>query len=321
MARQTDEERVALLAQVASWYYEDNLGLGTIAKRIDRSVSLVSRLLQAARERGLVEIRINYPKAFNAAMEEQLMSSLPLERAHVVAASISSEAEASLRHFGSVAADLITADLQTSPTIGTSWGTHVHSVVSAMRTASSGNGIVVQVSGSVDAGDPTVDGAQVAQLLANKLGKDVRTLHAPLAVESESTANALRTSRSNAQTLRLAASAKHLLIGVGAPYQPNAGLRRAGYLTDKDVAQLKHHRAVGDIAGYHLNIDGEVLDVSFNRRIIGIHPESMRKLHNVMVVATGSAKVKPILAAVRGRYVTTLITDAATAAGVLREIQ
>jgi deoxyribonucleoside regulator len=318
MPRQDEESRVALLAQVASWYYEDNLHLSLIAKRIGRSVSLVSRLLQAARERGLVEIRINFPKAWDGALAELLTSNFPLRRAHVVVAHGPPEVSGSLRHFGSSTADLLAAELEASTIVGVSWGTHVHSVVSSMRPTRARAGTVVQVSGAIDAGDPTVDGAQLAQMLASKLGKDVRSLHAPLIVETESLAKSLRASPSIAETLRLAARADQLLIGIGSPFLPSAGLRRAGYLTDSDLAALQRCGAVGDIAGYHINADGEVLDIALNRRIVGLHPEAMGKIANVIVVATGSTKIAPLAAALRGDHIDTLVTDAATATDVVR---
>jgi deoxyribonucleoside regulator len=306
------------MAQVASWYYEDNLGLSVIAKRIGRSVSLVSRLLQAARERGLVEIRINYPKALDATLSERLTNAYPLRRAYVVVAHGPADARSSLRLFGGVSAELLAPELGISSTVGVSWGTHVHSVVSSLRPVSLGEGTVVQVSGSIDGGDATVDGAQLAQLLASKLGKDVRSLHAPLIVETEALARSLCASPSIAATLRLAARSDLLLLGIGSPFQPHAGLRRAGYLTDADIATLERCGAIGDIAGYHIDARGEVLDIPLNRRIVGLDPSSMGKIGDVVVVTTGNAKVGPLAAALRGGHIDSLITDTATASAVLK---
>ena len=44
-----EEERIDLLTQVAVWYYEDGLNQADIAQRIDKSRSMVSRLLDQAR--------------------------------------------------------------------------------------------------------------------------------------------------------------------------------------------------------------------------------------------------------------------------------
>ncbi|MBE7470341.1 MAG: hypothetical protein HS114_14510 [Anaerolineales bacterium] len=56
-----EDDRLELLGQVASWYYEDNLDQSVIAERIGKSRSMASRILQEAREVGLVEIKVTFP--------------------------------------------------------------------------------------------------------------------------------------------------------------------------------------------------------------------------------------------------------------------
>lgn len=321
MTSTKNNARLALQAQVASWYYEDGEGLTAIAKRIGRSPSLVSRMLQTARSTGLVEIRVNYPRMTDVALEEELVRRFRLKKALVLVTSGLRDERTLLRHFGDAGAEYLYEDLQAAPIIGTTWGAHVHAIVSSLRPAKNGEGIVVQTSGSIDTGDVTVDGAQLAQVLAGKLGKAVRTLHAPLFVESEHVADALRNSRSIAETLSLSSKAQCLLIGVGSPSAPNAGLVRAGYLNADDLADVVRHGGVGDIAGYHINTDGEVLDIPLNRRVVGLHPDVMRKIPNVIVAATGKSKVVPLLAALQGGYIKTLVTDSETAAGILQAHQ
>lgn len=318
MTKYDDDNREVLLARVASWYYEDNEGLSVIAKRLGRSVSLASRMVQQARELGLVEIRIRYPGSFDASLQVRLMQELPVRQAHVLSTQHGADPRDTLRYFGNVAADVLQQSLVGPGTVGVSWGTHVHSIVSAMKPVRSARGVVVQISGAIDGGDPTVDGAQMAQLLAHRLGKEVRTLHAPLVAGTAAIAEALQASPSIAKTLRLAAKADHLLIGVGSPFSPSAGLRRAGFLTPADLDDLQKCGAVGDIAGYHVNSEGELLDITLNRRIIGLHPLHIRKIAHVVLVGTGRNKILPILAAVRGGYVHTLITDTDTALGLLK---
>ena len=49
-----EQDEIDFLAQIASWYYEEGLDQETIAQRINRSRSMVSRLLEKARQAGLV---------------------------------------------------------------------------------------------------------------------------------------------------------------------------------------------------------------------------------------------------------------------------
>ncbi len=67
-----EEERIDLLTQVAVWYYEEGLNQADIAQRIDKSRSMVSRLLDQAREAGLVEVRVRHPLRTDAELEQRL---------------------------------------------------------------------------------------------------------------------------------------------------------------------------------------------------------------------------------------------------------
>ncbi len=51
-----EDERLDLLAQVAIWYYEAGLDQAAIARRIQVTVDVVSRLLDQAQAAGLVEV-------------------------------------------------------------------------------------------------------------------------------------------------------------------------------------------------------------------------------------------------------------------------
>ena len=67
-----EEEKTDLLTQVAVWYYEDGLNQADIAERIDKSRSMVSRLLDQARAAGIVEVRIRHPLRTDDGLAEQL---------------------------------------------------------------------------------------------------------------------------------------------------------------------------------------------------------------------------------------------------------
>ncbi len=80
-----DDVRMDLLAQVAMWYYEEGLDQAAIAERINKSRSMVSRLLEQAREAGLVEVKVHYPLRTDAELERRLCAEFGLVSAHVLA--------------------------------------------------------------------------------------------------------------------------------------------------------------------------------------------------------------------------------------------
>jgi DNA-binding transcriptional regulator LsrR (DeoR family) len=109
------------------------------------------------------------------------------------------------------------------------------------------------------------------------------------------------------------------LLGVGTTDPASSGMRRAGYMSEATLEALQQAGAVGDILGYHLDINGHVLDVSINQRVIGATLDSLHRVPTSIVVASGEVKVLPTLATLRGGYADILITDAETASAVLAQ--
>ncbi|HEX9118549.1 MAG TPA: sugar-binding transcriptional regulator [Anaerolineae bacterium] len=312
-----DTARADLLAQIAVWYYEEGLDQEAIARRINRSRSLVSRLLEEARQAGLVEFRVNYPLKTDHELEQRLCQAFGL--AHVaVLAQPPVDHNLLLRRLGELGARFLQQALHDHIRIGVGWGTGVHAVVRAMPFRSVAGATVVQIIGAVGYGDPMVDGAELGRWLAQKLGAAFHYLSAPLIVEDESVAQALRRERSIAEALALAGQVEVAVAGIGTVDTRLSSLLRAGYLSAAELADLARCGAVGDILAHQLDAGGQELDVPANRRVIGLSDLNLlRAIPRVIAVAGGVLKAPAILAALRGRYVNVLVTDAATAVEVL----
>jgi deoxyribonucleoside regulator len=311
-----DQDRLNYLAQIAVWYYEVGLDQETIAGRINRSRSMVSRLLDEARQAGLVEVRVHYPLKTDPQIERQLCETFGLREA-IVLAEPPDDYTLLLKRLGELGAQSLQKALDPGIVIGLSWGTAVHAVVSAMPTTPVPDATVVQLIGAVGHGDPLVDGAELGRWLAQKLHASFRFLSAPLLVEDEALAVALRRERTIEETLALAARADVAVIGIGTPQPELSSLLRAGYLSRSEMEELIQKGVVGDIVAHQFDQDGHWLDISANRRAISLDAESLRRIPRVIAVSGGINKAYAILGGLRGRYCTCLVTDARAAQAVL----
>lgn len=311
-----EEERIDLLAQVAIWYYEEGLNQAAIAERIGKSRSMVSRLLDQARDAGLVEVRIRYPLRTDSELEQQLLQEFDLAEAHVLA-DPPENYQLLLRRLGDLGARCLQASLHPGVIIGLSWGTAVHAVVSAMPSTIVPSSTVVQLIGAVGHGDPMVDGAELGRWLAQKLGASFRFLSAPLLVRDEDVAQALRRERINQETLAIAAEAEVALIGIGTPEPEYSSLLRAGYVSRDELNELMEAGVVGDIVAHQFDDEGRVLDISANKRAINLDADSIRQIPRVIAVSGSVGKARAIAAALRGGFCSCLVTDARAAEAVL----
>ncbi len=74
---------------------------------------------------------------------------------------------------------------------------------------------------------------------------------------------------------------------------------------------------MGELCGHFFDINGTYAAFDINKRIIGLDLEQLRAVPHVLAVARGRSKVKSIFGALRGRFLTVLVTDDITAQGIL----
>jgi DNA-binding transcriptional regulator LsrR (DeoR family) len=73
----------------------------------------------------------------------------------------------------------------------------------------------------------------------------------------------------------------------------------------------------GDIVAHQFDEYGRWMDIPANRRAISLDADSLRRIPRVIAVSGGVSKARAILAGLRGRLCTCLVTDARTAQAVL----
>ncbi len=311
------KEKERLLAEVATLYYYDGLTQEKIAQKLGLSRSTVSRMLNEARRRGIVEIHINYLWETDQSLQNSLTERFGLGTARVLRVE-TEDYKRILHGLGALAARYIEGILRENSVLAIGWGTAVHQVVEAFRPMRIPGIQVVQMIGAVGSGDPFIDGPELARILAQKLGGKWHYLHAPLIVEEEALQKALIAEPRLKKTLELATKADVAIVGIGSVEPSISSLIRAGYITLEELAAIRARGAVGDVCARHFDIHGRILDIDINRRIIGITPEQLKKIRCVVGVAGGKAKAPAILGALRGGFIDVLVTDCETAKEVLR---
>lgn len=311
------QERLDLLAQVAAWYYEQKLEQSEIAKRIGKSVSMVSRLLAEAHREGLIEIRVRFVIRTDETLEQALKSRFGL-RAAAVLQQESATDENRLRKLGELGARVLKDHLHDGVTVGVGWGRAPHQVVTAMPELRLSSANVVQLMGGMGSTDPMMAGSELARWLAEKLGATFYSLQSPMLVETEAMAKALLRDREIKRTLDVARKADVVLMGIGGTNAMQTVSVSAGHITRRDMDDIARAKAVGDLIARYVDIQGRELKHQLNQRVVGLDLESLRKVPIVIAVAAGEEKAQAILGALRGKYLKVLVTDSLTAREVLR---
>ena len=299
-------------------YYEEGRTQAEIGRRVGTSRSTVSRLLQEARSRGVVQISIDYSLARDSLLERELKERFSLGEVRVLRSFGRSEGEV-IGGMGQLAASYLDEIVRDGMIVGVSYGRSVASVVQRVKPKNLADLVVLQVIGALGSGNPLQDGPDLARQLANLYGGAYRYLHAPLMVESARTRELLSHEPLVKDLLQTARQADVILMGVSPLTPDTAGLIFTDYLNKADLERLSASGAVGHMCAQFFHADGRLTDTPFNERAITIGLETLKDVREVVTIAGGLGKAQAILGALRGGYTDVLVTDDAAAQAVLAQ--
>lgn len=305
-----------LLYRVAKLYYIQHRTQLEISKTLKTSRSTVSRLLQRAIDQKIVNIKISYPWRRNTAMEERLTAQYKLQDVRVLDADERSE-EKMIAGVGVLAAQLLDQYVKDGNIIGVSYGRAVASTASALSQKRHVPVTIVPILGALGSTNNALDGPEMVRQLAQVYQSEYHYLPAPLLVKDQRSRDVLLRIPQINETLALAKRSNIVLVGIGDA--SHASPIWGGYLDRRGMEWVISRGAVGHMCGQFFDEKGQVLLISTNQRSISIGLDALRSIPKVLAVAGGTEKVAAIRAAIRGRFLNMLVTDAAAARSLLAE--
>ncbi len=298
-AAQTDR---ALVAAVARAYYLEELPRVEIAHNFGISRFKVARLLERARQEGVVTIEINDWGLPDPVLSERLRDALQLNHCHVVRSHGDS---ATVRmQIGAAAAAHLSATLTDGEVLGVNWGRTLAATTGQLEQLPSLT--IVQLSGFI-AGDLDSSPIEVAQQIARRSGGDIYPIFAPLYAPDIETAEGLRNHPDIKSAMALFPSVSTALLSVGAWDPPDT--RVLGALAPADLANALSRGCFADIAGILVKEDGSQVDPEFQKRCITLTYEQLRGIPRTLAVAGGSKKAGAVRAVARAGLINELVTD------------
>lgn len=303
------------LAEAARLYYVDGLSQDEVARRLDTSRSNVSRILQAARETGVVTFRIEYPLARSQELEDAMVANFGVSEAIVLDASTGASI---LDRVGDLAARWLIEHLADGMTVALSWGRALQALTGQVVANRAYDVDVVQVGGDLQI-DPRLSGNEHVRELAARIGGRYSHLYAPVFVAGADCALRLRDNHQISLQLKRAAAADIALIGVGGFLTGfSEQLLQSGVLDPRVREQLIAADPAGDVCARFLDDDGRELDTPLRDQVLAVELDELRAIPVVVGVLSGREKGRALRAALRGGLLDVVVTDQSAAAVALR---
>jgi len=315
MVKLSPIEEQRLLVKVSKMYYEEGLSQDDIILRLNLSRSKISRLLQQARDEGIVQITVNTPKHLFSELETKLERLFGLYEAIVVETHAGDSQENIIRDLGIAAAGYLERSVGSTTTIGISWGSTLHGMVAALHSNRLPKTKVVQIIGGLGQPEAEVHATDLCHRLARSLGSQLTLLPAPGIVSTEQACDVLLADLFIQRAMSLFDHLDIAFVGIGTP-TPESLLGSILSCTELDA--LLQNGAVGDIALRFFDIQGQPVQSEIDQRVIGITFAQLKRTRRVVGISGGVEKFQSVLGALRGKLINVLITDSVNAEKLLQ---
>jgi deoxyribonucleoside regulator len=314
-----DQSTVAV--QVARLYYYQGLTTEVVARELGLSRPAVSRLLNFARQSGLVEIRVHDPESQPQQLEREIRERYKLASVKVVRVPLNSREDEWLQRVASFAANHLNSIIHSDMTVGIAWGNTLDAVSRRLTPKHCARVEIVQLNGS--SSTHAVNNYYTSDIysrFAENYGARPHLFPVPAFFDYPATKRAMWKERSIQRLIEQQRNADLFIYSIGAAAGQSPSYVYIGdYLAPEDFKALDRQQVVGDIATVFFREDGSFDDIPLNRRASGPDLALFTKAKHALCIVSGLGKANGLRAALRGKLMGELIVDEPTAHALLRE--
>jgi DNA-binding transcriptional regulator LsrR (DeoR family) len=306
----------ALLVKTAELYYYSRISQAEIGRILGVSTPTVSRILQEAMERGIIEVRIRDVLARSTDAEETLKKRFGLLDAVVVETPQETDQNFLRKLLGKKASELLPRFCERGSTVGIGCGITIREMIESLdRSRRFPDLRIVPLMGGWGKEDPERETNRLASSMGNILGCAFSYLLAPAIVSSPGVRDILLKEPQIQLTTKLWSSVDTALFSIGPELDaPAFSYIPAEYL---DIGKAARAGGVGDVLGRIIDGRGKELPLPFNEHLMSIPFSTLRKIPRRVGIGGGPQKCRGVYAALRGKLANILVTDYETSSYIL----
>ncbi len=320
----------AQLFDIAKLHFEEGYSQREVAERMGLSRIKVNRLLQTARDRGIVRVLVvpRLEHAYLRQIEDILQKKYDLQdvllipgRAEILRGKgllPSNTQEAIVESLAHQAAQYLDQQISSDDILTINWGRVMHAVVDHLSPSKTLLGLkIYPLLGNFSAQPESFEANLLAQEVASAYGAKFNWLVSPAIVRNLQQQEVVRELTLVQNTLQEINKATIAITTIGAPDANHSTVVKRAWLEPSEVQALMQRGAVGEIACWWFNAQGdEVRDQQIYP--IGLGLEGLKRMVQegkkvIAVVGADHERLEPIRAALQGKIINILITDHITA--------
>ncbi len=300
----------------AAWlYYQDELNQSEVADILGVSRASVIKYLQQAREEGYVHITLNQQRYTTVQLALELKQRFQLR--DVLLTPDDGGLHPLKQRLQIAGAGYLRETVTDNDVLGVAWGSTIFQMIQRIQPKALNNVTVVQMIGSMNS-PSGFTAEECSASLAHKFGGQCVNLHVPAVVSSARLATELLAEPIIRKQFSMLEQCNKAVFGIGTCTQDNQ-MVHSGILSPEEMESYRTLGAVGILCGRFYDRHGRLVITDLDQRILGITLAELRQIPERILIGGGTTLLAPMRAALRGGYVTDLVTDEASALALLAD--
>jgi DNA-binding transcriptional regulator LsrR (DeoR family) len=304
---------LVLTATVARRYYLEGATKSDIAAELGLSRFKVARLLDRARADGVVRIELHSPGQIDLDSSVRLSAAYDLRHCVVIDGPEDDE-ELLRKNLGRAAAELLTEIVEPGDVLGISWARSLMAMRASLTRLARCD--VVQLTGALSLPKDESPIELVRDVARSSTGQAF-FYYAPMILPDAATARVLRTQPEVARAIGRFPDVTKAVVGVGGWRAGQSTVAAA--LSEQERQELYDLGVRSELSGVQLDAEGTPLTTSLSERLIAIDAEQLHKVPEVIGLVYGVPKAGAVHAALKGGFLTSVVTHTAMARELLEQ--
>ena len=307
----------ALLVKAAELYYYSRRSQAEIGRTLGVSTPTVSRILQEAMERGVIEVRVRDILVRSSETEATLKRTFGLVDAVVVDMPQDADLNFLRKLLGTKASELLPRFCERGSTVGIGCGVTVREMIESLdRSRRFPDLRIVPLMGGWGKEEPERETNRLASSMGSILGCAFFYLLAPAIVSSPAVRDVFLAEPQIQLTTKLWNTVDTAIFSIG----PELDAPAYSYIPREylDLEKAAKAGGVGDVLGRIIDEKGKELALPFNEHLMSIPFATLLKIPRRVGIGGGAQKCRGVLAALRGGLVNILVTDYETGSYILQ---
>lgn len=301
-------------ASIARRFYVLGQSKSDIADEFGLSRFKVARILDLARESGLVRVEFDLGLPVDLALSDEVRSAYGLNRVMVLERAGSQGVRAEVRRkIGGLAALLLSEIATKDDVIGLSWARSVNAMAESITSLP--RCPVVQLCGVQAGMDMRDRSVETVSRVAGIGGGDSYPIYAPLVLPDRRTTETLRRQPGIAETFGRFRDLTKAVVSIGAWAPGESTVYDSLDPAERDL--IGRRGAVAEVAARLFDGEGNALSTGLAHHVLAISIPELKRVPEVVALGYTAPKAQAIDTVLRSGMVTTLITDTAAAEPLL----